>query len=285
MAGNHSAMQPAPIISSADREQLADQGWLKVPQLIPPEPVREARESIYRKLSQAGLWVDGAWQDTGGDPNQDQARRLLKPLSGSRLLKPLLEPVLRVAEAICAQTLIPAKPYCQFLFTAPHSSVTGPNPVTRWTVPASVWHTDYPRDGDLSSYGVQIFTFIDDVPPGGGGTLVVAGSHRIRPGVVLGSKELKRSLRSEEFWRNLTDKQREDRSRMADFTGEVDGVALSLVELSGAPGDVYFTDLRLLHSLTPNTSPRPRLMMTQRLPTEGGAERIRRAAEARRRSA
>ena len=55
--------------------------------------------------------------------------------------------------------------------------------------------------------------------------------------------------------------------------GYVDEVPLRVVELTGAPGDVYFTDLRLLHSLGANTSSGPRLMATQRLPREWVADR------------
>jgi ectoine hydroxylase-related dioxygenase (phytanoyl-CoA dioxygenase family) len=36
------------------------------------------------------------------------------------------------------------------------------------------------------------------------------------------------------------------------------------MELSGEPGDAYFTDLRLLHTGAPNASNRPRMMVTQR---------------------
>ena len=39
---------------------------------------------------------------------------------------------------------------------------------------------------------------------------------------------------------------------------------LSVVELTGEPGDIYVTDLRLLHTVAPNVGPRPRMVMTQR---------------------
>lgn len=37
-----------------------------------------------------------------------------------------------------------------------------------------------------------------------------------------------------------------------------------MVELTGNPGDVFLTDLRLLHTLSPNTRRTPRIMATQR---------------------
>lgn len=41
-------------------------------------------------------------------------------------------------------------------------------------------------------------------------------------------------------------------------------VALEVLELSGAPGDAYFTDLRVLHTSAPNAAERPRMMATHR---------------------
>ena len=116
--------------------------------------------------------------------------------------------------------------------------------------------------------------------PGTSGTRTFPGT-RIRQGRVLSSKALKRSLRREPFWQSLTER-RADRSRLEDFSGEIDDVPLRLVELTGEPGDVYYVDLRVLHSLSPNVRPEPRLMMTQRLLTEEGEGRITAVFEARR---
>lgn len=265
-------MESLPIITNAHLRHLEQHGWLKVPGLVSPGAASDAREFIYRKMNEAGFWTDGSWQQS--DP--EQVRKVIRSIGKSRRFKPLLDSEVLVAAArLCGgQRLIPTSPVRQLLFTAPFSSPIGPNPVTRWSVPASVWHTDCPRDRDPSSYGIQAFTFIDQVLPKGGGTLLISGSHRVREGRILGSKELKQSLRGERFWRKLTNKHIEDRSRIAEFAGEIDGIPLSLVELQGKPGDVYFTDLRILHSLTPNIRSRPRLMMTQRLPTESGLARI-----------
>ncbi|MYE84322.1 MAG: hypothetical protein F4X36_21230 [Gammaproteobacteria bacterium] len=55
-----------------------------------------------------------------------------------------------------------------------------------------------------------------------------------------------------------------DRRTFLTEAGSVGGVPVHVVELTGEPGDVCFTDLRLLHTLAPNPGPRPRLMATQR---------------------
>ena len=115
---------------------------------------------------------------------------------------------------------------------------------------------------------MQVFTFLDTVKPRGGGTLVVAGSHRLlNQGRFIRSKELRRLLCREVFFRELYSEDPvsvDDRLRLLDQTGTVGDVALELVELTGAPGDAYFTDLRVLHTGTPNTAAHPRIMATHR---------------------
>ena len=50
--------------------------------------------------------------------------------------------------------------------------------------------------------------------------------------------------------------------------GNIDGVPVKVVELTGGPGAVYFVDLRLLHSLGANTSDQPRMMIAHRMPRQ-----------------
>jgi len=44
----------------------------------------------------------------------------------------------------------------------------------------------------------------------------------------------------------------------------VGDVALEVVELTGVPGDAFFTDLRVLHAGAPNAADHPRMMATHR---------------------
>ena len=53
---------------------------------------------------------------------------------------------------------------------------------------------------------------------------------------------------------------------------EVDGVTCEILELTGAPGDVWFTDLRMLHTLSVNITEKPRLSVTQRFFTKDSIE-------------
>jgi hypothetical protein len=58
--------------------------------------------------------------------------------------------------------------------------VTFPSAERRWTLPASGWHTDFAYT-DLYDglFGLLMFSFICDLPPMSGGTMLIAGSHRL----------------------------------------------------------------------------------------------------------
>lgn len=103
------------------------------------------------------------------------------------------------------------------------------------------------------------------VAPRAGGTLVVAGSHRLlNDRGKIRSKDVKRRLKREDYFRGLFRGGDAERRHFLDEVGHVDDVELQVVELHGDPGDVFLTDLRLLHTVSPNASRTPRLMATQR---------------------
>jgi ectoine hydroxylase-related dioxygenase (phytanoyl-CoA dioxygenase family) len=113
--------------------------------------------------------------------------------------------------------------------------------------------------------GVQIFAFLETVESGGGGTLAVTGSHRLsNGGVRISSSDLRKKLKQEPYFAELMANKTEDRLHFLREAGHVGNVALQVVEMTGEPGDVYFMDLRLFHTIAPNTRPIPRLMLTQR---------------------
>ena len=269
------------MISETQKEIFAEVGVIKLDQLIPEATVSPARELVYKRLTRAGFWRDQVWI---GHPAPDSftgeavverveaGKRLKAAVKGSAksaLFKQLLtREVLNAArELVDGYEVRPVAPHTQLLFTPPGA--------TEWTVPHNIWHLDVARLGDLGPPGVQMFTFLDTVEPSGGGTLLVAGSHRLFNDVgVISSKEIKRRLKRRAYFRELMDKTLKNRDRFLSEIGYVDDVPLRVVELTGEPGDVYFTDLRLLHSLGPNTSRAPRLMVTQRLPRESVADRM-----------
>ena len=167
--------------------------------------------------------------------------------------------IMNVARTLVGQEVTPLAPGQQLLFTLPGTE--------SWFVPADIWHLDLPRLKDPGIPGVQVFTFLDRVEPGGGGTLVLGGSHHLlNDQGFIRSKDIKKQLLETSYFKWLFDKNRGVISDVQDSIGVVEGQTLSVIEMTGEPGDVYFMDLRALHTPAPNASDTARMMLTYRLP-------------------
>ena len=73
-------------------------------------------------------------------------------------------------------------------------------------MPHSVWHLDplFSVPNTETPPGVQAFAFLDTVGPGGGGTVVLAGSHRLhRLGARIGSKRTPTRLKRDKVFGDL----------------------------------------------------------------------------------
>ncbi len=262
-------------LKEEDLQTFAECGLVQVKNQIPSALALAAKDYVYARLSKAGLWADGQW--TVAKPEEDAAwvvpdgrqKKALSGVSSSRLFKELLTPdVLVIArQLVGGEEVIPTPPHMQFLFTPPNAH--------QWRLPHSMWHIDFPRTGDVGWAGLQMFTFLQRLEPGGGGSVAVAGSHRLlNDAGILPSKTFRRRLAREEYFRALMDKNNSDRQRFLKEVVYINDAPLKVVELTGEPGDVYFADLRLLHSIAPNTANLPRMMVTQRLLRASIAEQM-----------
>lgn len=249
------------MISAQQCETFEQQGVIRLEALLPPDKVAAARDLVVRALEPFGVRREGRWRfdeiDASGIAGQVTAR--MKQIRKARAFAEV--PMDRVREAV--SVLVDGRSFFagmdrpQLLFTLPT--------VQRWAVPHSVWHLDLPRLPDGGTPGVQMFTFLDTVAPGGGGTLLVAGSHRLlNTGEHIRSKDVKRRLKRETYFRDLMSRHVTDRARFLDEPARIGDVELKVVELHGEPGDVYLVDMRMLHTLAPNASQMPRMMLTQR---------------------
>ncbi|MDE0422110.1 MAG: phytanoyl-CoA dioxygenase family protein [Gammaproteobacteria bacterium] len=177
-----------------------------------------------------------------------------------------------IVELAGGRSVRPMGSRAQFLVTMPNAE--------EWTVPPTIWHVDLPRLPSNCLVGIQVFTFLSDVVPKGGGTLVVAGSHRLlNNGSRVRSKNIKKRLRRLPYFQDLMSKQSVDRERFLTEPGtaqdpDAGDVPLRVVELCGQPGDVYLTDMRLLHTLAPNATDEPRVMLTHRFVIEEFADAL-----------
>ena len=262
------------MLSQEEKESFVKWGFVKIDALIPNEVVDPIREAVLDRLRRHGFWGEEGWEAPADAEAEKKLRNTIKEISrSSKSLRPILtERVLSYArDLVSGDEVEMSPPITQFLFTAPRSYVMNHDGRWngKWEVPRNIWHLDMPRSRSIGPPGPEMFTFLNKVEPKGGGTLILAGSHRLLNDVdYLSSKGVKRKLKRHAYFRELTGKGDGDRSRFLEEIGYIDNVPVKVVELTGDPGDVYFVDLRLLHSLGANTSDQPRMMIAQRMPRQ-----------------
>jgi hypothetical protein len=151
--------------------------------------------------------------------------------------------------------------------------VTFPEPGD-WDVPSHFWHWDNPWELYLDQpMGLFVVSFIGQVGPQGGGTLILSGSPRLltlqeraMPADQRRTQAVKpwdRFHSSHPWLMALTGKGPSPRDRIAAFMEQettVEGVSLRVVELTGEPGDMVFCHPAMVHCGAPNRGAQPRFM-------------------------
>jgi len=249
-------------LNQALKTEFEQCGLIKIPDLLPETAFSAAQQAVFNMAEQAGLRANNQWQFHHLPATTEPAAgsKLIKGVNKLSALKTLVTPeLIQITEILAGESeLVPMTALPQVLFTRPNA--------TEWSVPHSIWHLDSPRLSDGESPGIQLFTFLTEVAPQGGGTLVITGSHRLlNDQGFIRSKDVKKRLKKAPYFADLMSKKSHlDRAQLTQFTGEVDGVEVNVVELTGKPGDVYLMDMRMLHTLSSNVLTEPRVMATQR---------------------
>ncbi len=168
----------------------------------------------------------------------------------------------------------PPKHWGQFLVSFPGDEGT-------WTVPTRVWHTDFPYHLPPDRVvGALILSFLNQVPPRTGATVVVSGSHRVirrfiaaRPKLARAKMKVARTaLMASDPWLKALASLREDEDRVRRFMETEHSIAdvpVRVAELTGEPGDVIIGHPWLLHAGSSNCGDGPRFMRVQRIRPQG----------------
>jgi hypothetical protein len=228
--------------------------------------------------SAAGM-VDRIWDHLAAKHSVDRDRpdswtirapHGLRPVTAAREFQALGSPTVRAAaeDLLGAGRWTPPRRWGRLLITFPDPAVRA------WTVPHGGWHNDFwPVRDHSDSRAVQLFVILNDLEAGGGGTLVLTGSHRLvrryldRSDVGPHPKRLRRLLGADPWLRELwhPDGSASAEGRICRFMidgGTVGDVPLRVVELTGRAGDVYLMHCDTFHCAAPNVSDRPRMMAT-----------------------
>ena len=151
--------------------------------------------------------------------------------------------------------------------------VTFPESSERWDVPYKSWHLDFPAPSHSQAlFAVRLFVCLAKLRPAGGGTLFLAGSHRLVQD--LADKEGAGKLRSAEAREGLirnypwvkglcSSDEKVDRVQQFIKDGAVIGdVNVRVIEMTGEAGDVFMTHPLILHAGSRNCVSDPRLVLS-----------------------
>jgi hypothetical protein len=251
-------------LSRADQRQLDERGLVKLPGLVPRRACEEMAERIWQELARK----DGVRR---GHPATWTVERpaQFKALTDTGAFKAMATPGYRAVldDLMGAERWEAPKAWGQPL-------VCFPRRVGRWDVPYQSWHLDLPAHPKHQSLMVgRTFTILAPLRPGGGGTLVATGSHRVTfrlaetAGAQQSSALMRKRLKTEHRWFHdlmTPDKRREDRiARFMRVETDVGGVACRVEEMTGEPGDVYVMHPAALHAGASNMLDAPRLVLAQ----------------------
>lgn len=238
-----------------DRGEYDRRGLIRLPGAVPPRDIEQMRSRVWQELHRR----------SGASPGHPESWPSATPahfqsLTGTGAFDAMASPsVLSVIEELVGRhRWLSPDHWGRPLVTFPQA---GP-----WHLPSRGWHQDSSdRPGDPL---LVVFVCLDVVRPAGGGTLVVAGSHRLTaPGsryAGLRSAQVRDHLAADSAWFHdlLTPGQEPARTeRLRGATCIVDGIDLDIVELTGAAGDAFLMHPRLLHAVAPNALDTPRLML------------------------
>lgn len=255
------------MLSVEQRAEFECRGVVRLPGAVDSGAARELTERIWVELeSNAGVDRDSHSASELLNPNAKATRALKKTGAFDLVYSPVVQ---AAADALLGRGQWAPTP------SGPGLLLTLPGQ-TGWTLPHKVWHFDYRCPGGRNGLpGVQPFLCLDRVEPHGGGTLVVAGSHRLVGKIQQGegpefagqSADVRKRLRREVPWLRDLWSTRSGEDREARFMAEAtehEGVPLQVVELTGECGDVTLMHPWIVHSLSANCRERARIVLTDR---------------------
>lgn len=247
---------------AANGASFGHDGIVPVRPLISDDAATAMRDAIWRR-------IEAHTMARCGQPSTWRNVQLpsFKPIKQRSVFRPLIEsPSLAVIldEIFGPSQWEPLASGVQVLFTLPNTDT--------WVLPHHFWHLDTHLEPVTPTSAIKVFCCLDTVTAGGGGTLALAGSHRLidRYSASLPSQQeamntatMRTFLATDSWTRELIrpgDEPARTR-RLMGSTHDADGITLGVVEMTGEAGDGYVTDIHTIHCVAPNALQRPRVML------------------------
>ena len=261
-----------------DLESFHTVGYVKLPGIVPRDTLEGMLTQVWMLMGEQGYerHNPASW---GDDSTAHHGVKYVQKLQKLKLTDTGATPedfpeVREAMDLILGDNRTRAKNWGQSLVTLPLTGAT-------WQLPGTGWHFDHVYRYPRVIWGINVFLFMDDVEPGGGGTAVLRNSPLLIDKLLLedakfGVREQNQWIRSAAPWlRGLkaAEKHRTTERTQAYLEGtEIEGIEVRVEELTGKAGDVFVSHPGLLHVPAMNVSDRPRMMRTQRVhrirPTE-----------------
>ncbi len=246
-----------PALTEQQKQDFDELGVIKVKGAFDRKIASEVEKELWRRFERWGIEKDvpKSWEEL------DEAT-IKKVTKGTRRVRGLEsiynDRTLETASTLAREPNLEKQTALLLLtFSRQHRYISDE------VVPSSIWHSDTPSIPGEGLAGVIVLGFINHVRPRGGGTMVITGSHRLfeNSTSAVSSKSAKRKLKKYPYFRELLSKQTRNRERFLEESGCVNGVDLRVVELTGEPGDAYFVNGAVMHTITRNYRPVPRMMV------------------------
>jgi len=262
-------------LKSTDIAGFLRDGILHLADAVPQEHLDPMRDAIWRFLERTTVRRDdpSTWGTASGmHMNRIAHLPVFSPLGSPRLCG-------AVDDLVGAGRWKHPESWGQF-------AITMPQPGPAWEVTASGWHSD---SGPITGGSDALFVLIllADLAPGGGGTLLVGGSHRALAEYVttLTPEDVTRTARyhrgrfarSHPFLAQLNGLEPVPGPRSTFFfqpsAPSPDGSALRLIEVQGRAGDAFLCHPYTCHAVSSNRASTPRMMRIKMLHLAAGLRR------------
>jgi hypothetical protein len=259
--------------SAADEpllEIFAETGIIKLHSVFSPDDAERMREAVWRDL----YHTDGVRREDRSTWQRSTPLRKLSRAKRDPSFRALFgEPLRHLADTLLGEGWTADGGFGQLLVSFPDAE--------RWHLPGrdGFWHSDLGgrQSSDDPLPSIRFFAVFGEVAPGGGGTLLAAGSDQMIMRYVKANPTVARTLKADVAWNHdipwlteltLTElpsersyEQDEDRRRrFMETITDVDGIPAQVIEACGEPGDVYVCGPWTVHCKPPNAWDRPRFL-------------------------
>ena len=271
MPDQTSAASRRPVLTALQREQFLETGMAHIPALIPKTVTDAMADRLWETLARQHR-IDRRRPQTWTVARPTKLQDLKRSGAFDVMDCPELRAVLD--DVFDGRGWITPKHWGQALVTFREDQ-------TPWTVPSVAWHVDLIDQAVLTPWPhyVRLFVLLAPVEPGGGGTVYLAGSHRLVMRLMaqastpdeIRCNPLREALKRQDPWiTELCTGRGEGRiERFMQLGAEIGGLPLRVAETVGGAGDLFIMHPAMLHAAAPTARPEPRLVVAETIVARG----------------